>query len=331
MNRLFTSIVLIQLLAPLMAAQGDTPVWAELRERALVRGTRLRLGDIAAVDGLDASAVQRAAAIPLGAAPAPGQAAYLARETIAEIISRASPGSRIELRGADAVHIVPETITLDADSVTALARHALHAALGASAAQARLTATEAPASLVSPAGRWSTRFEVERPAGGMPSAGLMKFTVRAIVDGVASTGTLVSFDVRRRMRVLVADADLAEGRPVDTSHVRFEERELGRRGVEPMVDTSRLEGLLPAVRIPRGRILTESDFRQPPVIWRNADVTIVYRSGRLMVRGKGLALADGAIGEVIPVRTGKARRTVHAIVRDSRTVEMGMDTGDNNR
>jgi flagella basal body P-ring formation protein FlgA len=77
-----------------------------------------------------------------------------------------------------------------------------------------------------------------------------------------------------------------------------------------------------ARRVPAGQPLSTRDFRLPAVIERDDVVQIRYRTGALKVTGLGRAQAAGAPGERIPVVNLGSNKIVHAIVVDSRTVEM---------
>src|SRR5262245_51253778 len=59
-----------------------------LAPEARVRGTELRLGDVARIEGADAALVARARSLELGYAPAPGYSRLLELERVAETVRR---------------------------------------------------------------------------------------------------------------------------------------------------------------------------------------------------------------------------------------------------
>jgi flagella basal body P-ring formation protein FlgA len=72
-------------------------------------------------------------------------------------------------------------------------------------------------------------------------------------------------------------------------------------------------------------------FVRRPVMNRNQTVRVIYRNGALTVEGEGIVQADGARGDRVPVRVGKRRRLMHAVVIDSKTVETGPEAGKESR
>ena len=100
------------------------------------------------------------------------------------------------------------------------------------------------------------------------------------------------------------------------------ERNLAAVGPDSVDMPERLVGMVLARRVQSGQVLTTRDFRLPPVIERDDVIQVRYRAGALKITGLGRAQAAGAPGERIPVVNLGSGKVVHAVVVDSRTVEI---------
>lgn len=70
----------------------------------------------------------------------------------------------------------------------------------------------------------------------------------------------------------------------------------------------------------REQVIYAADLEIMPTIARGAQVDLVYQGKRIVLSVPAEAMADGALGEAIPVRNLQSRRQVFATVKDSATV-----------
>jgi flagella basal body P-ring formation protein FlgA len=122
--------------------------------------------------------------------------------------------------------------------------------------------------------------------------------------------------------VLVAARDLSPCAPIKADDLTPVVRNLGAVGPDTVEEPERVVGLVLARRVTAGQVLTTRDFRLPPVIERDDVIQVQYVAGALKVTSLGRAQAAGAPGERIAVLNLGSRKVVHAIVVDSRTVEV---------
>jgi len=332
--------LIILMLTPWAMAQGNDDwdavrrtVRAELKDRAQVRGARLRLGDIAAVSGMDDAIVASARQLELGAAPGPGRARLLARHTLRALVDKAAKGRfDVRLDGAESVQVLPDIVSLSADEVGTLARHWLWQSLGYRGDGANIRLANGLVALEATAGRFSTRFDVVPDDPGAHLAGIVKLTVHAIIDGRSASSVPVHMIVRRPRTVLILSRRVSAGRPVTSSDVKTEQRLDDGTTPETLDSVSELAGLVARRSLMPGIVLSRRDLKGRPIVFRNDAVTVRVTSGALTINGTGVAQGSGGVGEVIPVRTGDRRRIVHARIIDSETVEIAMTANkrDNN-
>jgi len=304
-------------------------IWAELKPRVDVQGTRLLLGDIAEVKGTDKALLAEARALPVGSVPAPGSLMMLRKESVRHALSRQGRLARsILIEGTPETMVSSRGITLSGEDVLTLALAHLSRELGEDASSAWLTRTWKAEPLSAPAGRFSTRFEVTSQGQSSRGSGIVRIEVRPVVDGRRLPGRVVEFALRRKISVLVAAADLRARAHVDASDVTLERREVAGSMDEFITDPTELGDLVPKAAIRKGEVLRRVDFKRRPIVLRNQLVRVIYRKGALTIGGEGVAQGQGAAGDRIPVRVGKKKRTIFAVILDSKTVEAGPGQGE---
>ena len=82
-------------------------------------------------------------------------------------------------------------------------------------------------------------------------------------------------------------------------------------------------GLETRVAIYAGRPVSEGDLRAPTVIERNARVALEYRSGALVIRAEGRALARAAAGDWLRVMNLTSKTIVTGQVSADGLVQVG--------
>lgn len=314
--------LLIAVLAPGLWTQES--VWAILKSSAEVRGLEVRLEDIADVGGLEPKDVASVRRLRLGQAPLPGQRKLLSKETIERLL-RAGPASvKVAIRGAKSVSLSSATVTVQPSELEALALREVHRALGDEAKNATVSISVRPAPLEVPAGRYRNRFEFAMPER-TDLAGLVRLQLLATADDTTCAHTHVDVVIEREVSFLVAKEALPAGKPVSKSQVAMERRTAGFASKGALKSDQDLDGAILKTRIPAGGTIHKFDLQPRRLVSRNDPVAIRVRSGNLTVTGEGVALADGGLGELIPVRSNPGRQVLRAAILDSKTVEVSLE------
>jgi flagella basal body P-ring formation protein FlgA len=307
-------------------------VQVDVRARVLVRGTDVRLSDVADLHGIDAAVVARVGGVPVTSVPDAGDMKLIRRDSLEAAAARALPESiTVRWSGASEVHVEAETVALSGEEVGTLARRWVYAQFEYGDTAACIVPAKTPPPLTCRAGRYSTRFEVV-PAGTPGSlAGLVRLEVRAIIDGVLGTSVPVALVIKRPHTVVVVARRVQEGRPLDGDDIRLEERLADGSSPEALTSIQQTQGMLTRRALEPGTIVSKRDLKGRPVLRRYDAVTVRLLCGGLTISSPGKTLAAGAPGEVIPVETGPGRRVVQARVIDSETVEVGLDSAGDER
>ncbi len=309
----------------LAAAQG-TPglVWAHQLARSEAAGLKLTVGDVAQIDGVDESVVRTIRGIELIDLPANGRLMMISRDTIVQAVrasERASSANHLEWDGAATTQVTLKTVSLTGEQVAALGRRFIGEALGADAVSARFGETAMPEAFECVAGRWATRVTVRSHDPGM-ICGLVRLEIVALTDGVERRAMPFVIEVNRKGRILVAAHDLQTGQALRADDVVFSQQDLSTIGADALDQPEKLVGTVLTRRVAAGQPLTARDVRARPFVERDDIVTLRFKSGALQVTGLGRVQAPGAPGERVPVVNLGSNKLVHAVVIDSRTLEV---------
>jgi flagella basal body P-ring formation protein FlgA len=107
--------------------------------------------------------------------------------------------------------------------------------------------------------------------------------------------------------VVVAKSIISKGSRVDASNVIIEYRDTLRIRGEILDDTKIVIGTRAKRKISAGAILTRNNIC---FVCKGSHVTLIAKSGTLMIKTSGIALKDGALGEQIQVENDSSGRTV---------------------
>jgi len=85
------------------------------------------------------------------------------------------------------------------------------------------------------------------------------------------------------------------------------------RGVA-IEDPARLIGKAAKRRVRAETPLSPDNFGEPELVHRGSRVSVVYRNRGLVLQASGLALQDGAMGELVNIRNPRSKRVIQAVV-----------------
>ena len=131
--------------------------------------------------------------------------------------------------------------------------------------------------------------------------GSRSFSLIFRVDGRVRENLALRTRLEAFAPVAVAAIDLPRGAVVAPGDLRLMERNLGVLR-EPFLDTESLVGKRVRRALRAGEVLRKGLLDTPPVVRRGDLVSVMLRSGRLLLTAKGRARDNGVTGETIRVR-----------------------------
>jgi flagella basal body P-ring formation protein FlgA len=294
-------------------------VRVELPVEARVRGAELTLGAIAQVSGDDAAAVERVRAVRLGYSPAPGYSRLIHVSRVVQEAAAQVPDVRLELAGAGACRVWPQTEMVRGAAIEAAARGELTRLLGAR--DASVEPVQPVLDLQVPGGKAAPEVRARLAAADV-GPGQVTVPVQVLVDGAVWRSLLTTWRVElHELRpVLVRDALAGEEIRADM----LERRRVTVNGA-PALDLDQLVGSTLARPVDAGRALTAEDVVRNVLVQAGSTLFLEVRKGAVNARVPVFAEEPGSRGDVIRVRLLEGERTLRATVvaRDLVTIQLG--------
>lgn len=309
-------VALLLLTAP-AAAAGIT---VTINTESTVVGPQMTLGELAVISGDDKDRVKVLGAARLGNAPSPGHRMVLS----GDILMTRLGGTGLDF--SDVSWQVPPTIivvtaaqTVSGEQLAAAADEGLRRQLGpGEAGTVSASLVGSPADVLVPLGRVDLKADMP---GGIRFNVPTTVVVAVSVDGRPVTNVSLRYNVKAYQQVVVAARNIAARETITAENVRLERREVGKISGY-LTDMGKLLGQTARQPITAGTPLSEAAVDKPIAVKRGAGVTIVARTGEMVVAASGRALQDGREGEIIRVQNLTSKRLLNARVVDANTVEV---------
>ena len=280
---------------------AEKPLRIYLPAEVQLEGELVELGCVGILLG-DASLVEKAKAIQVGAFAVGGQVLVVDRNTIlSRLASNGIRAHQVQILGAQTVRIGRHEMMLTAERIIDCARRYLDAKL-AEIKGVTLTVIRPPQPqvLTSDAGAAELTVTEDNQQGG----GIRKIRVAILQNGKQIVGEDVFFSVRYPNRRVVAAVELPAGTALTSENVRVETVESDKP--EPS-DWVVPYGMITRQRIAEGTAVLDTLLepkQEPMVIRRRQNVLVRIDTGILFISAPGEAMDDGRVGELVRVKRG---------------------------
>lgn len=161
------------------------------------------------------------------------------------------------------------------------------------------------------------------PAADAPTLRNSGATV-AVRCGLPAWTVYVAVRISDIRPIVVLDRSGTRGDLLDDSMLILQSRDVAQLPFGFMESIEEAEGLQLRRPLPAGTPLTPNDVEAQALVQRGDLVTMIGRSGGLVVRAAGKALAGGAAGERVRVQNEGSRRIVEGVVTAPGVVEIGL-------
>lgn len=140
------------------------------------------------------------------------------------------------------------------------------------------------------------------------------------VDGQVVSRNSLRFEVKLYQNVVVAARALAIHDILQESDLRYERLDIGRLPPGFLTSIDKAIGLESVNFVRPGTVLSTFSLRQPVAVKRGSTVNIIAKSGKLEVSTVGIAMQDGAAGQIIRVQNPNSRKFISVKVLDDTNV-----------
>jgi flagella basal body P-ring formation protein FlgA len=203
------------------------------------------------------------------------------------------------------------------DSIRMAAQNYVEANIGGGSGNARTQVAELDPRLKLPV--CTAPLHAELPYGRGRST---RVTVRVSCSGQQGWRIHVPVNIVTIGRVVSSTRALARGTILTADHLSLTQTQLGQLGHGYFSRPQDVIGQRVKRPIAAGAILTPAQLETPPAIRRGQTVTVVANAQGIGVKMSGVALSNGAIGQIINVENASSGKRIQGIVRSSRSVEI---------
>ena len=295
------------------------PILISLHPESTIRGTGIRLGDVADIHGADAALVERLRTIDIGRTPLPGLSRALDLPYIkARLLQSQIDPAALTWDVPPSITVVAASQRIAGSDLVAVAREQVEALRAADAGSLSIQPMVLPPDLTLPDGTLELKARI-RP--GTELVGTVPVTVEAWVDGTQVRALSVALKVIPLVELLVAARLIPRGTMLTPEDVRVDRRGL-IAGVEPLREPAAILGQRALRTIAPGELIQPNQLESPPLVRRGDIVTLTVQGPGLTAVTQGEAREDGKAGQVIRVRNRTSGREVYGQVEGERAVRV---------
>lgn len=307
---------LAALAAPAAPAEtGPAAVSLRFRDRALVAGPDIRLGEIARIEagpraaaGLETLVVAKAAAFGLTRV-LDTDLLFLRR---LKPLTECGPGSACLAFDFERryVRVTTRSSALSPDSLRSLVDAFLSSRERREGETWKWELVRSPAEIRVPA--FPHALELEFSGNRRKGRVDLNLAIRSETRVLRNLSLTV--DLRVEEPVLVARRPIARGEALDSSNTALEMRETTQMSDLAMPDPLALRGRLAKATITAGRIVTPLLVEIPPAVRRGQEAELVYVNGNVSITAAAVCRQDGIPGQVIMARNLANHRLIRVRV-----------------
>ena len=312
MSRLAKLLMFVALLALCSGEAVSMPLSVELRGEASVNKSIYVLADLATVQG-DVAAASRLAGVQLGRSPRPGYWANLTKNEIAARLEQVIPGinKRIVWTGSETVRIGTVGAAHSAAPIIEHAREALQQSLYRRFEHVDIELASEPSDVILPQGK--LQLSVSNLDDVIPAKRFAVW-VDMSIDGEHYQSLPIWFRVTIPADVVTAGRDLERYEVLELDDLRTTRVDVTTVGGRPVFDREELVGLRVRKPVAAGGVLVHGLAEPAPAIQQGQLIEVVASSGRILLRSKAIALADGELDERIAVQNRSSGERYFATV-----------------
>jgi flagella basal body P-ring formation protein FlgA len=296
------------MIAYLLAWAGVT---LTLPTECRVRGTEIRVGDVAMVTGTDAAEIERVRAASLGYAPAPGYSRLLQAAIIQSELAGKLPGVSLSFAGSPACRVTPEIERVSGSAIEAAARMELERALPTR--DAKLARVGGVSDVEVPASASGVELRCVLPSKDLRT-GQVSAPVRLLIDGAPyrTVWTQWNLELFATRPVLLRDA--RAGETLEARDVEFRSLELPRNESTAVPALRDILSSSLSRDLRAGEPLEFADLSRPSLVQKGALLFLEIRSGQVTASAVARAEESGALGDRVRITVLESKREMTALV-----------------
>lgn len=289
-------------------------VTVAVKTMSVVRGPGLTFGDIAEISGGAAERVKVLKDLYLGDAPAPGTTVFLTPQSLEPILAATHADfSAINWSVPVNFKITTASQAVNGMKIAELARSFItQATIGAT-----VRIVETPSDVQAPLGKLELTPEI---SGQIRYNAPTTVLVAVRTDGGVFVKVPVQFEVKRILDVVVAVENLNAGEIIAARSVRLEPMDAGKLQPGYVTELGKVVGMQIRQAVTPGSVLFERSLTRPILVRQGEMIRIAARIGEIEVSAGGVAMSQGAVGDLIRVQNLTTKRFLTGRVQQDKSV-----------
>ncbi len=162
----------------------------------------------------------------------------------------------------------------------------------------------------------------DEPVAETSSGGIGRVAVKVSCNAGVHWNIYVTGHIRAYREVLVAAHPLPRNSLISRSDVVIAEMDVGNLSHSYYTQPEEVLGLLVKRPVRANQVINAAALRLPRLVRRGDMVLVIAENGAVRVQIEGVAMADGALGDMIRVKNPRSGRIIRAEVRDKGEVRV---------
>lgn len=306
------------LLIPMGAIAESNPPRVRLFASTEVRGTDIRLGEIAAIEAPNAALQASLEEIIVGAAPLPGQTRnILESHLVMRLRQHSIDPATVELIVPDRIEITRAFEEISPEQIEALLEAYITANVPWEPDRVAISDIRISDAVILPAGMMTC--DIIPPARSR-WLGTVPFTLVFMVDGQPEKRISATVRIQKNTEVVFTQRPLRRFQVIGAEDLYYRQMDLGNLPSNALMDINEAIGMRTQRSLDANVLLRHDLVEAPPMVNRRDVVRIVYESRTMYISTLGEAREVGRLGERIRVANLASGKEVIARVLDRNTV-----------
>ena len=316
--RVFLGISLL-LLVSNPAVANPQQIEIRVLPDSVVYGENFVLGDIAELDGFDVETIQKIAEVKIGRSPLPGRSIVIRRGQIQSRLKRKFKNYKFAIQVPKRALVSRASLKVSKEQIREIVTQEVKKRYEAFD-DVKITIRTRLKDVFIPKGKAS--FTLQQIGKNKQIGGYTTWKLQLRLDQKVVKQVLVRVKVDVTDEVMVAKGKIQKGRSIESSDLVKIRKDISKERWNYQIQPDLLVGQTARRDILKNEQLRSRLVEAPTVLQKGSPVRLVYKTNNLFLTNIAIALRSGKKGDLIPVRTVKSKKTIYAIVVDSRNVEV---------
>jgi len=291
-----------------------------LKEKAMVQGAEIHLGDIGRIASADPHLEQKLDGLVVAKAPQPGQSRQISADYLRLRLKQLdfAPGT-MTLTGSDQVQVARDSIEVSEEEIAKIVDEFIHTNRIWGDAVVKVKDLQVSADRSLPKG--STTYQIV-PPDHMGSLSTLPLAIVFNVDGSFQKTIRANVKVEAMAPVVITAKPIGRLKPISEEDLKMQVTDLVGLPTGVITEIDDIIGKRARRNIQAGEFLRSDLIEMPPLVKRGDMVVIVAEAEGLKVTAIGEVKSAGRLGERVKVVNLASNKRLSARVVDNKTVKV---------